>query len=60
MAFKRFRESFFINIPEEMPCSGDINALSLPEVLEAAKVELGEDRKQMEVNFIRKKFKFSL
>ncbi|XP_023321804.1 retinol-binding protein pinta [Eurytemora carolleeae] len=31
-----------------MPSNGDVNALSLPEVLEAARIELGEDKKQME------------
>jgi len=34
-----------------MPSNGDVNALSLPEVLEAARIELGEDKKQMEVSY---------
>ena len=34
-----------------MPSNGDVNALSLPEVLEAARIELGEDKQQMEVSY---------
>ena len=36
---------------DTMPSNGDVNALSLPEVLEAARIELGEDKKQMEVSY---------